>query len=177
VLDAFELVVLGRGLAGAEQPAGQRLVERLDHQRRLAAAGNAGDAGKRSERDLEIDVLQVVGAGADHLDRLALATLAPAGRDRDLPHAGQVLAGDALGVAHHFGRRADGDDLAAMDAGARSHVDQIVGRADRVLVVLDDDHRVAEVAETLERLQEARIVALVQPDRRLVQHIEHAGQA
>ena len=70
-----------------------------------------------------------------------------------------------------------GDDLAAMDAGAGADVDDIVGLADGVLVMLDDDHGVAEVAQVLERFEQARIVALVQADRRLVQHVEHAGQA
>ncbi len=37
--------------------------------------------------------------------------------------------------------------------------------------------RVAHVAQRLERVEQPRIVALMQPDRRLVQHIEHAGQA
>ena len=37
--------------------------------------------------------------------------------------------------------------------------------------------RVAEVAQPAQRLQQPLIVALVQADRRLVQHIEHAGQA
>ena len=53
----------------------------------------------------------------------------------------------------------------------------IVGGADGVLVVLDHDHGVAEVAQALQRFEQARIVALVQADRRLVQHVEHAGQA
>jgi hypothetical protein len=64
-----------------------------------------------------------------------------------------------------------------MDAGAGADVDHVVGGADRVLVVLDHDHRVAEVAQALERFEQARIVALVQADRGLVEHIEHAGEA
>jgi hypothetical protein len=48
---------------------------------------------------------------------------------------------------------------------------------DRVLVVLDDDHRVAEVAQVAQRVEQAGIVALVQADGRLVQHVEHAGEA
>ena len=64
-----------------------------------------------------------------------------------------------------------------MDAGAGADVDQIVGGADGLLVVLDDDHRVAEVAQVLERLQQPGVVALVQADRRLVEDVEHAGQA
>jgi hypothetical protein len=36
-------------------------------------------------------------------------------------------------------------------AGARAHVDAVVGGADHVLVVLDDQHRVAEVAQVAQR--------------------------
>ena len=57
-----------------------------------------------------------------------------------------------------------------------SDVDDPVGRADGVLVVLDDDERVAEVAQLDERLDEAAVVALVQADARLVEHVEHAGE-
>ena len=80
------------------------------------------------------------------------------------------------GMLHDVVGRALGDDVAAMDAGARADVDHIVGGEDRVLVVLDDDHRVADVAQPLQRLEQPRIVALVQADRGLVEHIEHAGQ-
>ena len=81
------------------------------------------------------------------------------------------------GLRHDVLGRALGDDLAAVDAGGRADVDDVVGRADRVLVVLDDDHGVAEVAQVAQRLEQARVVALVQADRRLVEHVEHAGQA
>ena len=64
-----------------------------------------------------------------------------------------------------------------MDAGAGAHVDHMVGGEDRLLVMLDDDDAVAEIAQPIERLEEPRIVALMQPDGRLVQHIEHAGEA
>jgi hypothetical protein len=42
--------------------------------------------------------------------------------------------------------------------------------------VLDDDHAVAQVAQALQRFDQARVVALVQADGRLVQHIHDAGQ-
>ena len=58
-----------------------------------------------------------------------------------------------------------------MDAGAGADVEHMVGGADRVLVVLDHDHGVAEVAQALQRFEQPRIVALVQADRRLVEHI------
>ena len=39
------------------------------------------------------------------------------------------------------------DDLAAVLAGSRTDVDDVVRSAHRLLVVLDDDERVAEVAQ------------------------------
>ena len=69
------------------------------------------------------------------------------------------------------------DDLAAVLAGAGTDVDDPVGLADRLLVVLDDDHRVAEVAQPGERVDQPPVVALVQPDRRLVEHVQRADEA
>ena len=67
--------------------------------------------------------------------------------------------------------------MAAVDAGAGADVEHVVGGADGVLVVLDHDHGVAEVAQALQGFEQPRVVALVQADRRLVEHVEHAGQA
>ena len=52
----------------------------------------------------------------------------------------------------------------------------MVGRAHRALVMLDDDHGVAEVPQALQRRDQALVVALVQADRRLVEDVEHAHQ-
>ena len=69
------------------------------------------------------------------------------------------------------------DDLAAVDAGAGAHVDDMVGVADRVLVMLDDEHGVAEASEALQRFEEAVVVLLVEADRRLVEDVEDAREA
>src|SRR5215213_9680103 len=69
------------------------------------------------------------------------------------------------------------DDLTAVLAGSRADVDRPVGDPDGVLVVLDDDEGVAEVAEAEQGLDEPVVVALVKTDRRLVEHIQHADEA
>jgi hypothetical protein len=61
-------------------------------------------------------------------------------------------------------------------AGARAEVDQVIGGAHRALVVLDHDDGVAEVAQALERGDQALVVALVEPNRRLVEDVEDADQ-
>jgi hypothetical protein len=100
----------------------------------------------------------------------------PARRDLDRALARQVLAGQRARCLQDVLQGALADDLAAVHAraGPMSHV---VGQADRVLVVLDHDHRVAEVAQAGERAEQAFVVALVQADRRLVEHVHHADQA
>ena len=60
VLQALDAVVLARVLARVVELARHRLVERVDQQGGLAAAGHAGDAGEQPERDLGRDVLEVV---------------------------------------------------------------------------------------------------------------------
>ena len=80
-------------------------------------------------------------------------------------------------VRHDFGGGALRHDFAAVNASARADIDDIIGGEDRVFVMFDDDHRIAEIAQPPQRVEQPRIVALMQADRGLVQHIEHAGQA
>ena len=61
----------------------QRAVEDVVHQRRFAAARNAGDHGERAQRNLDVDVLQIVLARArDHQTFLPLP---------GAPHAGSAI--------------------------------------------------------------------------------------
>ena len=70
-----------------------------------------------------------------------------------------------------FGRAFGNNDCPPWHAGAGPDVDDVVGRQDRVLVMLDDDHRVAEIAQPPQRLQQPLVVALMQADRGLVEHV------
>ena len=154
------------------------MVERVVDQRRLARARHAGDADEQPDRQVERDVL----AGCCRVAPVIVSMRSRVGRwrmrrHRDLPAPGEILAGQRMRRAADLLGRALRDDLAAVLAGARPHVDDVVGRQDRVLVVLDDDHAVAEVAQVLQRVEQPVVVALVQADRRLVEHVHHAGQA
>ena len=63
-----------------------------------------------------------------------------------------------------------------MDARAGADVHDIVRRAHGVLVVLDDDERVAHVAQVFHRFEQLCVVALVQADARLIENVEHAHE-
>src|SRR5690606_12550853 len=174
VLDARDpLVGSGRGL-GAVQRLRQRRPEDGVDEGRLAGPRRAGHAGERAERDADVDVLEVVLARALDDEALAVA-LTAAGRHGDLLVATQVRGRQRALVSHQLVGRAERDDLAAVHARAWAQVDDVVGRAHRLLVVLDDDERVTEVAQVVKRAKQALVVARVQADRRLVQDVEHTG--
>ena len=65
---------------------------------------------------------------------------------------------------------------AAVLARAGPDVDDPVRGPDRLLVVLDDEDRVAQVPQPGQRRDELRVVALVEADRRLVEDVQHAHQ-
>ena len=67
-------------------------------------------------------------------------------------------------------------DLAAPGAGAGAEVDDVVGDRDRLRLVLDDQHRVALVAQLQQQLVHPLDVVRVQPDRRLVEDVGDVGQ-
>ncbi len=96
--------------------------------------------------------------------------------DGDLALPGEERPGDRALRPLHLRGGALGDDLAAVLAGARAHVDEPVGAAHHLLVVLDDDDRVPEVAQPLERVDQLVVVALVQADRGLVEDVEDADE-
>ena len=66
--------------------------------------------------------------------------------------------------------------LSAVGAGPRPQIDHVVGGPDGLLVVLDDHHGVAEVAQPPQRRQQQPVVPLVQADGGLVEHVQHAGE-
>ena len=64
-----------------------------------------------------------------------------------------------------------------MPAGPRAHIHHVVGGPHRGFVVLDDQHRIPEVPELKESIQEAAVVPRMEADTRLVQHVQDADQA
>lgn len=67
-------------------------------------------------------------------------------------------------------------DAATVLACGRADVDDPVGMRDGVEIVLDDDERVAEVAQPHQGVDEPAVVALMKADGRFVEHVEHPDQ-
>ncbi len=176
LVHAQDGVVGAGGVAGAVQVAGQRLVQRLQRQRRLARAGYPGDTGHDPHRELDRQVVKIVRPRALNPQRPSGLARSALRRHRDGAGAAEVLTSDRCLGFLDLGRGALSHHLTAVDTGTRTHVDQIVSRPDRVLVVLDYQHGVAQVPEPGQGLQQAVVVALMQADRWFVEHVQHPGQ-
>ena len=125
-------------------------VERVGDQRALARAGDAGDADERAERESDRHVL----AGCSRARpsgrapcRCLRAASSGVGIDaRPLRYCPVIDSGAwAMSSIVPFG-----DDPTAVLARAGTDVDDPVGGAHRLLVVLDDDQGVADVAQALQ---------------------------
>ena len=93
-----------------------------------------------------------------------------------LGNSGQIAPGERLRAGHDLGGRALGNHLAAQTARAGAEIEDVVGVADGLFVVFDDQHGIAQVAQFFQSLDEPVIVALVKADGRLIENIEHAAQ-
>ena len=168
------VVLEGRGLGAIDLVLERGEQDAVD-QRRLARSRDAGDGDEVPEGHVDGDVLEVVGPRALDGQTLAVALSSRRG-DLDRLHARQVLAGQRLGVLQQLLVGARVHHPAAELPRPRSNVDDEVREADGLLIVLDHDDRVAEVAQALEGGDESTVVALVQSDRGLVEDVEDPHQ-
>ena len=76
----------------------------------------------------------------------------------------------------HLIRRPRRDDAPAVLTGAGAEIDDVVGGAHHRLVVLDDEHGVAEIAQARERADQPLVVDRVEADGGLVADVEHPHQ-
>ena len=102
---------------------------------------------------------------------------APHGRYRDAPPAAQVLTGDGVGMRRDFRGVPCATILPPCTPAPGTQIDHVVGLADGVLVVLDHDDGVAEIAQIDQRVEQALVVALMQANRGLVENVHDADQA
>jgi len=167
--------VLGRLALGAQQ----RRVEYIVHQSRFTRAADAGDAHQAPQRNLDVDLLEIVlgralnaqpaGAGGRGAPRSAARLL-------DLLAAEQVIGGQRpLGLGQRA-KLAEEYDLTALLAGAGPDVEQAVCGAHDMRIVLDHHQGVAGITQPLHDADDAADVACVQADGGFVQHEQGVDQ-
>ena len=167
--------MFSRDCSGPVQSFGQVFVKDLVYQGTLARARNAGNNGHDPQRDLHVDILEVVDARAAHLDPSGGLPAVFRYRNGLLP--AQILPRDGLGNRHDLLCGALRHYLAPVGACARPDVHDVVRRQHGVLVVFYHDDRIPQISQVLEGPQKLVVVSLVQADTRLVQNIAHSHQS
>ena len=127
----------------------------------------SGDSDKAPQGELHVQVPQVVLPGTAYQQVIAT------GRPSDLGHrdhllSRKVLAGQRTRALQEASHVAGVNDVSPVLACTRPDVHHVIGCPDGLLVVLHHDHRVPEVPEALQGLDEAPVVPLVKADGRLV---------
>ena len=67
-------------------------------------------------------------------------------------------------------------EVVLSNTSARADIQQVVGFADRILVVFNDKHSVPQVTQMFQGHNQAIVIALMQPDRWLVKDVQYALQ-
>src|SRR5437764_14188514 len=176
VVQARDGVVLAGPLARAEEVLRHAFVEDVADQGALARAGDARDADEGPQRKRDVDVLEVVRARTRDLEHVPVALTPPPWHGDGALPAQELARQRGRGVQELVDRTAD-HDRAAVLAGAGADIGDVVGGAYGLLVMLDHDQGVTKVAQVQQRLDEPGVVALVQADGGLVEHVEHPYQA
>ena len=175
MFDPFDAVVCSRLGDRAVEIACQGVSQNIADQGRLPRPADARHADEQADRDFDIDPPQIVLTRPDDLE-LAIARSPAFGGDRDRLAPGEILPGEALRVVGKSCEIAARNDDSALHARPRSEIDEVVRSAHRIFVVLDDDHRVADVPQAFESRDQLVVVPRVEADRWLIQNIEDADQ-
>ena len=120
-------------------------------------------------------MLQVVRARAGDAE-FVRAGLAASRRNLNVEFVGKVAAGERVRHLEDLVVGARADDFSATLSGARTEVENVVGGAHDVGIVLDDEDRVSQIAQVVQDLDQPVRIAAVQADGRLVEHIQRADQ-
>src|SRR5262245_10377488 len=154
---------------------GETSIQDLLDESRLAGARNTRDDNQDAERKSDINILEVVRAGAENRHRVPVWSTA-CRRDGDREVAGDVTTGKRIGRGCYVIGTAAGNDDPSVGPGARTQIDNVIGASNRLLVVFDHQHRIPQIPELRKCLQQPNIVSRMKSDRRLVENIENTAQ-
>ena len=159
------------------QGVGKRAVEVLREdgmqgivdERALSRTAHTCDADEFAQGEGGGNVLQVVATSPVYGDALSVA-LAAHGRNLYAESAGEVAAGQGV-CLEHIGISALVHHMSAGTSGTRTYVHYPVGILHHLLVVLHHDDRVADVAQGLQRGNQAAVVLLMKAYGGFVQNV------
>src|SRR5215470_2974813 len=140
-------------------------------QRGFTRSRNSCDGHQHSERNLHIDVLEIVRPRPANRD-LPSPRGTPVRGDWYAQFLREITSGERIWGCLDLLVVSFRDDLAAVLAGARSQIEDVVAGAHDIGVMLYHQHGVSQIAQAMENANEPLRVAAVQADRWLIQNVE-----
>jgi hypothetical protein len=144
------------------------------HEGGLSRSGDTGDGDEGLEREFQVHPLDVVESGPTEPEPFGASSAPPLG-DGALAPPREIAAGDGVHLEEIPGWTLE-HDLAPLLSRGRPQFHDVIRREDRPRVVLHHQYRVPQIPESGEEPQERIGVARVEPDRRLVQHVDRVDQ-
>src|SRR6185312_75591 len=75
-----------------------------------------------------------------------------------------------------LGRRAGSNYSSTQQSCAGAEIDHVVSAANGFFIVLHYQHSVSQIAQVLQRLKQPVVIAMMEPNGRLVENVKHAAQ-
>ena len=149
-------------------PTQHTTIKDVTHQSRFARTRHSCYYRHYSKREFDVDVLQVILYGATHLNvgRPWTSKL----RHRNGLASGQV-SGSITVTLSQIEKRTLVGDLSSIAPCSRPHINQPIGRAYDLFVMLHDDDSIALVAQLLEHMDQLISVATMQTDGWFIEDI------
>src|SRR6516165_7961169 len=167
----------------------QSLSQDVIDQCRFSASGNARDTNQAAKWKRDCQIPQVIFAGPDNGDPTLRAWVwdsvsivkQPLWQNSgawywNLQRSRKVLAGERFRVRFDFPYRTLSNDLTASRPRARAEVNDEICGTDCVLIVFNNNHRVSQVPQMLQRPDKPIVISLVKSDARFIQNVKNPCQ-
>ena len=123
-------------------------VQNLVDQTGLTGTGHTCHTGQGSQRDLHINIFQIILRGSPNRQYISVTGTAGGGHG-DFLFTTQILAGNGSGIGANLLQRSRCHDLTAVGTGTGTHVNHKVRFPHSILIMLHNDQSIAQIPEPL----------------------------
>ena len=144
LFNALNAFMLAGDASGTIQFPRKMLVQDFVDQRTLTGTGYTGDAGENSQRELYINILQVILLRPQYFQ--VSGRLAAYSGNRNLNLSAEVLARDGSGILHDLLGSTAGYHFSTVRAGSGSDIHNVISSQHGILIMFYHDQGVAQVS-------------------------------
>ena len=153
----------------------QRFVQDIVNQCGFSRPANSSDHRQRTERNHGIHISQVVQRHTVEPQKLS-CRLVPRVRHRNSHFTAQITPGDGFWIFQNFVVGTRKEQFAAQFTRPRPEINHSISRLDGVRIVLHYQHRVPQVTQRFQNVDQPFRVAWMQTDRWFIEHIQCTNQ-